>query len=104
LDAGMKYKEMAKRRLDAARTSLEAAAIELRAAERGMDDAERYFKSLRLHSVATPCTNDVVFVEYERQHEEGKLIQNSIDISRCNCISDGVLVEHPRQNEGYKIT
>eukprot|EP00584_Thalassiosira_punctigera_P018846 CAMPEP_0172565754 /NCGR_PEP_ID=MMETSP1067-20121228/109408_1 /TAXON_ID=265564 ORGANISM="Thalassiosira punctigera, Strain Tpunct2005C2" /NCGR_SAMPLE_ID=MMETSP1067 /ASSEMBLY_ACC=CAM_ASM_000444 /LENGTH=78 /DNA_ID=CAMNT_0013356705 /DNA_START=178 /DNA_END=411 /DNA_ORIENTATION=+ len=47
LDAGMKYKGLAKRRLDAARKSFEAAAVELREAEREMKDAERYVKSLR---------------------------------------------------------
>ena len=81
LDAGMKYKELAKRRLDAARTSFEAAAVELRAAERGMKDAERYVKSLRLHCKQMGKPNNV----------------------RCNCISDVVFVEHAKQNEGDKI-
>lgn len=89
LDAGMKYKELAKRRLDAARKSFEDAAVELRAAEDGMQDAERYFKSLRSHSVGTSRTSDIVFVEHERPNEG------------CNSMSDIVLVEHARQNERW---
>ena len=72
LDAGMKYKELAKRRLDAARASFEAAAIELKAAENGMQDAERYVKSLRAHCEHVGNQNaviDVVFVEHADQNE-----------------------------------
>jgi len=49
MDAGMKYRELAERRLNAARTAFEAAAVELRAAERRVQDAEKYFESLRSH-------------------------------------------------------
>ena len=49
LNAGMKYKDLAKRRLENAQASFEAAAVELRAAEREMKDAERYVKSLKPH-------------------------------------------------------
>lgn len=47
IGAGMKYKELAERRLNAARAAFEAAAVELRAAERGMRDAEKYVDSMR---------------------------------------------------------
>lgn len=47
LDAGMKYKGLAQRRLDVAREAFEAAAVELRAAERGMKDADKYIETLR---------------------------------------------------------
>ena len=66
LDAGMKYKGLAQRRLDVAREAFEAAAVELRAAERGMQDADKYIETLR-----TQCRKDqklnndtFVFVEY----------------------------------------
>ena len=67
-DAGMKYKSLAQRRLDVAREAFEAAAVELRAAERGMQDADKYIETLR-----TQCRkdqkcndlNDIVFVEYD---------------------------------------
>ena len=66
LDAGMKYKSLAQRRLDVAREAFEAAAVELRAAERGMQDADKYIETLR-----TQCRKDqklnndtFVFVEY----------------------------------------
>jgi hypothetical protein len=79
LDAGMKYKELAKRRLDAARASFEAAAIELKAAENGMQDAERYVKSLRAHCEHVGNQNaviDVVFVEHQDQKEVDRLDNN----------------------------
>ena len=66
LDAGMKYRGLAQRRLDVAREAFEAAAVELRAAERGMQDADKYIETLR-----TQCRKDqklnndtFVFVEY----------------------------------------
>ena len=66
LDAGMKYKSLAQRRLDVAREAFEAAAVELRAAKRGMKDADKYIETLR-----TQCRKDqklnndtFVFVEY----------------------------------------
>ena len=66
LDAGMKYKGLAQRRLDVAREAFEAAAVELRAAERGKKDADKYIETLR-----TQCRKDqklnndtFVFVEY----------------------------------------
>lgn len=49
MDAGLKYKDLAEKRLSAARTAFEAAAVELRQAERGMVDADNYVKSLRSH-------------------------------------------------------
>lgn len=64
----MKYRGLAQRRLDVAREAFEAAAVELRAAERGMKDADKYIETLR-----TQCRkdqkcndlNDIVFVEYD---------------------------------------
>jgi hypothetical protein len=67
MDAGMKYKELAERRLSAARTAFEAAAVELRAAERGVRDAEKYFESLRSHCDKAKKLhefNDVVLVDH----------------------------------------
>jgi hypothetical protein len=67
MDAGMKYKELAERRLNAARTAFEAAAVELRAAERGVQDAEKYVESLRSHCDKAKKQhdfNDIVLVEH----------------------------------------
>jgi hypothetical protein len=68
MNAGMKYKELAERRLNAARVAFEVAAVELRAAERGMKDAEKYVKSLRSHCDKVNHKqnelNDVVLVEH----------------------------------------
>ena len=67
MDAGMKYRELAERRLNAARTAFEAAAVELRAAERGVQDAEKYFESLRSHCDKAKKQhdfNDIVLVEH----------------------------------------
>jgi len=103
LDAAMKYKELAKRRLDAARTSFEAAVVELRAAEHGMQDAERYFKSLK------SCTGASVFVEQATAKKDSRVRTEQEDLLKqrlnegsnntCNCTSEFVLVEHARQNE-----
>ena len=67
MDAGMKYKALAERRLNAARMAFEAAAVELRAAERGVKDAEKYVESLRSHCDKAKKHhdfNDVVLVEH----------------------------------------
>jgi hypothetical protein len=73
MDAGLKYKDLAERRLNAARAAFEAAAVELRQAERGMNDAENYVKSLRSHCKSKAKNiqlhqhelfNDVVLVEH----------------------------------------
>ena len=66
LDAGMKYKGLAQRRLDVAREAFEAAAVELRAAERGMKDANKYVETLRTQCRKDQKLNDdtFVFVEY----------------------------------------
>ena len=49
IDAATKYNELAKRRLEVAKVSYEAAANELRAAERGMKEADRYVEYVKLH-------------------------------------------------------
>jgi hypothetical protein len=73
MDAGLKYQDLAERRLNAARSAFEAAAVELRQAERGMNDAENYVKSLRSHCKSKAKNiqlqhhelfNDVVLVEH----------------------------------------
>ena len=67
LDAGLKYKELAERRLRVAREAFEAAAVELKAADRGLQDAERYVNSLRSHCCSVgglPSINDFVLVEH----------------------------------------
>jgi hypothetical protein len=66
IDAALKYKSLTATRLEMARAAFEAAALELKAAERGVEDAEKYYKSLQ-----TFCTKqsgrmiggDIVFVE-----------------------------------------
>lgn len=77
LDAGMKYKMLAKRRLDAARTAFDAAAVELREAERGMKDAEKYFNSIRSQCKKMECSSDnaiadFVLVDYDEQSDGGE--------------------------------
>jgi hypothetical protein len=62
MDAGMKYKELAERRLNAARSAFEVAAVELSAAERGVKDAEKYVESMRAKKEHE--FNDVVLVEH----------------------------------------
>mmetsp|Transcript_1596 Transcript_1596/g.3437 ORF Transcript_1596/g.3437 Transcript_1596/m.3437 type:complete len:199 (+) Transcript_1596:35-631(+) len=82
LDAGMKYKELAVRRLNVARSSFERAAVELKAAERGMKDAEKYVKSLRSHCEKVENqngVNDVVFVEHGESQNDGEKIESSKD-------------------------
>ena len=75
MDAGLKYKDLAERRLNAARSAFEAAAVELRQAERGMNDAENYVKSLRSH-----CKSKAKkIIHLQQQHE---------------LFNDVVLVEH----------
>lgn len=73
MDAGLKYKDLAEKRLYAARTAFESAAVELRKAERGMVDADNYVKSLRSHCKSKAKNmqlrqhelfNDVVWVEH----------------------------------------
>mmetsp|Transcript_15209 Transcript_15209/g.19543 ORF Transcript_15209/g.19543 Transcript_15209/m.19543 type:complete len:165 (+) Transcript_15209:3-497(+) len=82
LDAGKKYVDLATRRLVAARASFEAAAVELRAAERGMKDAQRYLATLHKHCKQTrnskdrcDCFNDAVFVEHAAQIESDETSQ-----------------------------
>ena len=76
VNAGMKYKELAQKRLGAAKASFEAAAVELREAEREMQDAEKYVKSLRAQLNNKMSKPDM----------------------RCNCgIRDAVFVEHPKR-------
>lgn len=80
LDAAVKYKKLAEKRLDVARASFEAAALELRAAERGLEDAEKYYESLESYFIRRAGSrdrgggddeflNDFVFVE--RVEEDG---------------------------------
>ena len=81
LNAGMKYKDLAKRRLEDAQASFEAAAVELRAAEREMKDAERYVKSLKPHCKFVEyqdTINDVVVVEHTKQYR-GESTQESME-------------------------
>lgn len=67
IDAAMKYESLAKMRLDRARANVEAAAKELKEAERGVEDAKKYTKSVK--SYCKKCqanqanASDYVFVD-----------------------------------------
>ena len=66
IDAALKYETLAKMRLDRARANVEAAAKELKEAERGVEDAKKYTKSVK--SYCKKCqenqanASDYVFV------------------------------------------
>ena len=66
VDAAMKYEKAAKMRLDRARVSFEAAATELREAEREVADATKYTKSVMSYCKRCqenqPNASDYVFV------------------------------------------
>lgn len=66
VDAAMKYETAAKTRLDRARANFEAAATELREAEREVADATKYTKSVKSYCKKCqenqPSASDYVFV------------------------------------------
>ena len=95
LDAGKKYKMLAERRLKAARKASEAATLELKEAERGMDDADVYVKSIRRHcsniekQTSTDGDNDFVFVDSVEEEQDRRSTEQP---SASNSVADNALI------------
>ncbi|KAL7461899.1 hypothetical protein ACHAXS_002304 [Conticribra weissflogii] len=88
IDAAMKYKELAEKRAKVARSAFQIAALELRRAERGLEDAEKY-----LQSVHTVCTDkgwsenhDFILIEQQKTSEG---ITREVAISTVTAGNDG---------------
>eukprot|EP00569_Conticribra_weissflogii_P000692 CAMPEP_0171357410 /NCGR_PEP_ID=MMETSP0878-20121228/46228_1 /TAXON_ID=67004 /ORGANISM="Thalassiosira weissflogii, Strain CCMP1336" /LENGTH=138 /DNA_ID=CAMNT_0011863453 /DNA_START=315 /DNA_END=731 /DNA_ORIENTATION=- len=72
VDAARKYKELAEKRAQAARSAFKIAALELRRAERSLEDAETYLQSIRSFCLDKEGreNHDFVLIEHEKVNEE----------------------------------
>lgn len=69
IDAALRYQRLAEQRLEVARKSFELAQIELLNAERGLDEAKKYLKSVRSKTPEIrrcKSSSDIVFVDYPK--------------------------------------
>jgi hypothetical protein len=69
IDAALRYQRLAEQRLEVARKSFELAQIELINAERGLDEAKKYLKSVRSKTPEIrrcKSSSDIVFVDYPK--------------------------------------
>lgn len=71
VDAATKYKELAEDRAQAARSAFKIAALELRRAERSLEDAEKYLQSIRSFRLDKEGreNHDFVLIEHENVNE-----------------------------------
>jgi len=81
LDAGIKYKDLAEKRLNIAQAAFEVASKELKAAERGLKEATNYVDGLKKHcNKIHQHETDIVFVEHAREenvHQNSNAVLSS---------------------------
>ena len=90
LDAGMKYKDLAEKRISTAKTAFEAASHELKDAERGLREATNYVNGLKKHcNKIHQHETDIVFVEHARdenvhQNNANKMLEHDLLMTMTN--------------------